>query len=141
MLFNVYTNDQPQFRDICRFIYADDLCLAVQSDSFATIERKLSDALEDLSEYYNQSFLNANPDKTQVCAFHLKNHQSRRELNILWNDKKLKNDSFPVYLGVTLDRTLSFREHVNRVRGKVAARNNILSKLANSNWGANAQTL
>ena len=26
-LFNIYTNDQPEFNDI-RFMYADDLCLA-----------------------------------------------------------------------------------------------------------------
>ena len=82
MLFNIYTNDQPNFRDIRRFIYADDLCLAIQSDSFTTIERKLSEALEKLSDYYKHSFLNVNPEKTQVCAFHLKNHQAKRKLNI-----------------------------------------------------------
>ena len=141
ILFNIYTNDQPQFRDIRRFIYADDLCLAFQSNSFDTIERKLSDALKDLDAYYKRNFLNANPDKTQVHAFHLKNHQARRELNITLNNKKLKNDSFPVYLGVTLDRTLSFREHTRKVKKKVATRNNLLSKLANSYWGANPQTL
>ena len=141
ILFNIYTNDQPQFRDIRRFIYADDLCLAVQSNSFETIERKLSDALKDLDGYYKQNFLNANPDKTQVCAFHLKNHQARRELNITWNNKKLKNDTFPVYLGVTLDRTLSFKEHTRKVKEKVATRNSLLRKLANSKWGANPQTL
>ena len=87
MLFNIYTNDQPNFRDIRRFICAGDLCLAIQSDSFTTIERKLSEALEQLIDYYKQSFLNANPEKTQVCAFHLKNHQAKRELNITRNSK------------------------------------------------------
>ncbi len=27
LLFNIYTNDQPQFQHIRRFIYADDLCI------------------------------------------------------------------------------------------------------------------
>ena len=48
---------------------------------------------------------------------------------------------FPVYLGVTLDRTLSFREHCMKLKGKISTRNNILGKLANSIWGADAKTL
>ena len=102
---------------------------------------RLSKALETLTQYYHQNSLNANPTKTQVCAFHLNNHEANYKLDIKWNGEKLKNDSFPVYLGVTLDRTLSFAEHVRKVKAKVATRNNLLSKLANSNWGANPQTL
>ncbi|XP_066964306.1 uncharacterized protein [Macrobrachium rosenbergii] len=33
------------------------------------------------------------------------------------------------------------REHVRKVKDKVATRNNLLSKLANSDWGTNPQTL
>ena len=82
-LFNIYTNDQSEFADIRRFIYADDLCLATQSTSFKTIERRLTDALEMLTEYYTKNSLNANPGKTQVCAFHLNNHQAQTKLNIV----------------------------------------------------------
>ena len=140
-LFNIYTNDQPEFENIRRFIYADDLCLATQSESFRTIERRLSKALESLTEYYQKNSLNANPAKTQVCAFHLNNHQADYKLKIKWNGEELENDSFPVYLGVTLDRTLSFKQHISKVKAKVATRNNILEKLANSSWGANPETL
>ena len=140
-LFNVYTNDQPEFEAIRRFIYADDLCLATQGLDFKIIEKRLSEALNTLTEYYRQNSLNANPGKTQVCAFHLNNHEANKKLNITWNGQILENDSFPVYLGVTLDRTLSFKEHARKVKAKVATRNNLLGKLANSNWGANPSTL
>ena len=49
ILFNIYTNDQPQFENICRFIYADDLCLAMQATDFKTIETELSKALDSLT--------------------------------------------------------------------------------------------
>ena len=62
-------------------------------------------------------------------------------LNITWNGQLLENDRYPVYLGVTLDRTLSFNERAKKVKAKVATRNNLLSKLANSNWGANPSTI
>ena len=140
-LFNIYTNDQPEFEKIRRFIYADDLCLATQEKSFKTIEKRLTKALKTLTEYYHQNCLNANPTKTQVCAFHLNNHQAHHKLDIKWNGEQLTNDNFPVYLGVTLDRTLSFNEHTRKVKAKVASRNNLLGKLANSKWGADPKTL
>ncbi|KAK3893287.1 hypothetical protein Pcinc_002843 [Petrolisthes cinctipes] len=140
MLFNIYTNDQPEFTDIKRFIYADDLCFATQSRSFETIEIDLSDALEHLTEYYKRNW-KRNPEKTQVCAFHLNNHQANRKQNIIWDNNRLDNDQYPVYLRVTLDRTLSFAEHVRKTKLKVATRNNLLGKLANSNWGADPRTL
>ena len=53
-LFNIYTNDQPEFPNIRRFIYADDLCLATQSTLFETIENRLAEALSQLSTYYRR---------------------------------------------------------------------------------------
>ncbi|GFS03638.1 RNA-directed DNA polymerase from mobile element jockey-like protein [Elysia marginata] len=96
---------------------------------------------DSLSNYYTENSLNANPSKTQVCAFHLNNHQANTKLKITWNDQPLKYDEHPVYLGVTLDRTLSFSQHAMNVKAKVAARNSLLRKLANSNWGADPKTL
>ena len=140
-LFNIYTNDQPEFENTRRFIYADDLCLATQSPDFQTIEERLTASLCSLTEYYKQNTLNANPGKTQVCAFHLRNHQANKKLNISWNGKALEHNNYPVYLGVTLDRTLSFSQHMKKVKGKVSARNNLLRTLANSKWGADPTTL
>ena len=56
VLFNIYTNDQPQYPNIQRYIYADDLCIATQSNSFNEIEERLSAALDTLSEYANTSW-------------------------------------------------------------------------------------
>ena len=46
-----------------------------------------------------------------------------------------------LYLGVTLDCTLSFCEHLKKTAAKVGTRNNLLGMLAGSSWGAAAQTL
>ena len=101
----------------------------------------MSGALEGLTDYYAKNSLNANPAKTQVCSFHLNNHIADKKLNITWNGQVLENDRHPKYLGVTLDRTLSFAKHAQNVKAKVASRNNLLGKLANSTWGADPKTL
>ena len=85
--------------------------------------------------------MNANPRKTQVCAFHLNNRLANKTLNIKWGDKDLESIKFPVYLGVTLDRTLSFKKHVEQLKKKLSSRNSLLGKLANSVWGADPATL
>ena len=58
-----------------------------------------------------------------------------------WNGVDLENTDTPKYLGVTLDRTLSYKTHIHNTKMKVATRNNLLKKLANSRWGTNARTI
>ena len=52
-----------------------------------------------------------------------------------------KNTTHPKYLGVTLDRTLSYKPHIQNNKINVATRNNLLKKLANLKWGTNASTI
>ena len=118
---------------------ADDLCIAAQNSTFESIESTLSDALEHLDQYYKENHLRANPYKTQTCSFHLRNRETKRKLDIKWCNKELLHTSHPVYLGVTLDRTLSYKQHIMKVKGKTAARNNILKKLSNTKWGYKSQ--
>ena len=48
---------------------------------------------------------------------------------------------YPKYLGVTMDRTLSYKKHIHHTKMKVATRNNLLKKSSNSKWGCNASTI
>ncbi|XP_055703521.1 uncharacterized protein LOC129802013 [Phlebotomus papatasi] len=47
----------------------------------------------------------------------------------------------PKYLGVTLDRSLTYKPHCNNVKDKVKTRNNLLRKLVNTQWGAQPKVL
>ena len=55
--------------------------------------------------------------------------------------KTKTNTPHPKYLGVTLDRTLSYKQHIHNTKMKVATRNNLLRKLSSSKWGANTSTI
>ena len=134
------TNDQPIHPDTRSFICADDLCIASQGNDFNTIEASLTSALSTMTTYYDKNQLRANPSKTQVCAFHLRNREAKRELNVVWNGTRLSNTTTPVYLGIHLDRTLCYKTHIEKTKMKVNARNNIIRKLANSKWGCKAST-
>ena len=47
----------------------------------------------------------------------------------------------PTYLGVKLDRSLTFRHHLEALRKKLSTRVTLLRRLAGSGWGAGAKTL
>ena len=140
-LFNIYTNDQPILDGTRSFIYADDLCVTAQYPTFQEVEQQIEEALGELTHYYRSNSLRANPDKTQVTAFHLRNREAKRSLQVSWNGVDLENTDTPKYLGVTLDRTLSYKTHIHNTKMKVATRNNLLKKLANSRWGTNVRTI
>ena len=103
MLFNIYTNDQPIHPDTRSFIYAAS---STQCYDFNNIESPLTSALSTMTTYYDTNQLRANTSKTQVCAFHIRNREAKRELNVVWNGTRLSNTTTPVYLGIHLDRTL-----------------------------------
>lgn len=136
LLFNIYTNDQPLPEGTKSYIYADDRAITAQGKTFEEVEQRLSGALVTLDSYYRNNQLKPNPAKTQVCAFHLKNKQARRKLQVEWKGIPLEHCPNPRYLGVTLDRALTFKRHCLNTKLKVSGRNNIVRKLTSSNWGA-----
>ncbi|XP_030843495.1 uncharacterized protein LOC115924800 [Strongylocentrotus purpuratus] len=87
LLFNVYPNDQPIQPSTRSFIYADDLCIATQNQSFVKLEESLSDALAGLVPYHATNHLRANPDRIQISAFHLRNRYANHQLRITWYGK------------------------------------------------------
>ena len=86
---------------------------------------------------------NSDPDptKTQVSLFRLRNRECGKQLNISWNGVNLTHCNLPVYLGVTLDRTLSYKAHIEKTKKKVGTRNNMIRKRRTSKWGATPTTL
>ena len=135
------TNDQPLHDGTRNFICADNLCVTAQYPSSIEVEHTIEKALDELTIYYRSNSLRANPDKTQVTAFHMKNREAKRALEVKWNNTDLENAPHPKYLGVILDITLSYKQHTHKTSMKVATRNNLLKKLSNSKCGCNASTI
>ena len=141
LLFNIYTNDQPSSPNTSRFIYADDLALTSQANTFEEVEANFITALNALSQYYEENALKPNPSKTESCVFHLRNRQAGRQLNISWQGMPIAHNSHPRYLGIVLDRSLTFGRNCQIIKNKVHARNNLLQRLTTTKWGASPQVM
>ena len=57
-----------------------------------------------------------------------------RPQTVTWNGMELDHTHSPVYLGITLNRSLTYRNHCLKNRAKLSSRNNLLRELHGTNW-------
>ena len=97
--------------------------------------------MSTLSAYLQTWRLKLNHTKTVTTAFHLNNREAKRELKVYNNNRLLLFCPIPTYLGVKLDRSLTFRHHLVALRKKLSLRVTLLRRFVGSGWGAGAKTL
>ena len=117
LLFNIYTHDLPSMISR-KFSYADDLALLHSSRNWKDLEGTLSQDMSILSAYLQTWRLKLSHTKTVTTAFHLNNREAKRELKVYINSRLLPFCPTPTYLGVKLDRSLTFRHHLVALRKK-----------------------
>ena len=94
-----------------------------------------------LRVYFRKWRLKLNTNKTVCSTFHLTNRLADYELSVTTDGVKIPFEKTPKYLGVTLDRTLSFRQHLTDTAAKTFSRCSLLKRLTGSKWGADFTTL
>ena len=102
---------------------------------------QIQETIKTIEEWSKQWKLKLNADKCTTTLFSNDNRDSIWEANIKLNNKRLKTDKTPTFLGITFDRALCFTTHINKIANKIKSRAAILRKLAGTDWGANFQTL
>ena len=140
LLFNIYTYDLPSMISR-KFAYADDVALLYSSENWKDLEETLSQDMSTLSAYLQTWRLKLSHTKTVTAAFYLNNREAKRELKVYNNGRLLPFCRTPTYLGVKLDRSLTFRHHLVALSKKLSSRITLLRRLVGSGWGAGAKTL
>ena len=109
LLFNICNLSSITFK---KYAYADDLVILHSSGDWKVLERTLSKDISSLSAYLQTWRLKLSHAKTVTTAFHLQNRESKRKLEVKNNGKILPFCPVPAYLGVKLDRALTYRHHL-----------------------------
>lgn len=105
---------------------ADDICCATQVRSTVEIENVLTCDLIIVTDYCKRWRLPLSVTKTMSSIFLLHYAKVHQELKIMMDQVPVQYELTPVYLGVPLDRILSFKDHIKNA-AKVKIRT---SKLA-----------
>ena len=138
--FNIYTYNLPSMISK-NFAYADDLALLHSSGNWKDLKGTVSQDMSTLSAYLQTWRLKLSYTKTVTAAFHLNNQEAKRELKLYNNGRLLPFCPTPTYLGVKLERLLTFRHHLVALRKKLSSSVTLLGRLVGSGWGAGAKTL
>ena len=140
LLFNIYMSDAPVTKSR-KFQFADDMAIVFQAKTKGTCETAIDHDLACLENYFAKWKLKPNPTKTESCYFHLNSRESNDHLQLSFCGNNVEHNNFPKYLGITLDRSLTFGKHLAGLSQKLKTRVNLIQKLASTRWGASSQTL
>ena len=105
------------------------------------MEDTLSQDITTLSGYLQTWRVKLSNTKTITAAFYLNNREAKCALNVYNNGNLLPPCPVPMYLGVNLDRSLTFRHHLEALRKKLSIQVALLRRLVGSGCGAGAKTL
>ena len=114
-----------------KYAYADDLALLYASRDWKTVEDTLCQDITALSAYLQTWRLKLSNTKT-AASFYLNNREAKRELNVYNNGNLLPPCPVPTYLGVKLNRSLTFRHHLEGLHKELSTRVALLRRLAGS---------
>ena len=140
LLFNIYIHDLPETLSR-QYGYADDLAIMLHQPTWSAVEEGLNQDMGILADYLRKWRLQLSMAKTLAAAYHLCNKEAKRELSVSVDNHLLEHQQAPKYLGVRLDRTLSYKQHLEDVRAKITSRVSLIRRLAGTTWGASARTL
>ena len=143
VLFNIFINDLSSvLPPNVRFsLYADDLAIWASSPSPALATAAVQAALQRLEAWSLQWQLLLNPAKCEVSFFSTATREAsfRPSLSLLGNP--LSFNASPTFLGVTLDRTLSFSSHSSSLRAACFPRLKSLRAVSTASWGPSKESL
>ena len=93
---------------------------------------------EHRSEYW---CLPLNPSKCEASFFSVDPHQANLQPNLLLFNSHLRFNPTPTFLGVTLNRTLSFSKHVSLLKAKFFPRLKALRSISAFLWDPSKESL
>ena len=123
------------------FFYADDLAIWASSPNVECATSVVQAALNRLVEWSLKWRFPRDPLKCKTSFFSLDPYQSRIQHSLYILNTPLKFNPHPTFLGVTFDRTLSFKHHVLSLRKKFHSRFRAFRSLASASWSPSKESL
>jgi Reverse transcriptase (RNA-dependent DNA polymerase) len=120
-------------------LYADDLAIIVTGLSLAEMKVTMNKAVQVLLAWIERNEIALNEDKTFYQIF--TNLQDNYKPMIPLVNGFMKETLEMKYLGFSLDKKLTFKNHANQVAENGRKKMKILKRVTGSNWGTSQDTL
>ena len=135
LFFIIYVNDlRMALKNFHPVMYADDTTLSASLRAFDCTgqdrDSRINAELQNLSKWLKLNKLSLNADKTKAMLFHtIQKTVTLPKINIDGSDIEFV-DAFD-YLGIVIDKNLSWNDHIARVSLKVSKVLGVMSRMKN----------
>ena len=117
--FFVYINAVPSVsNELHSILFADGTCLSSSDTNYDRLIRKFNDELIKFDNWFMKNTLTLNVEKTVAMNFSNRFYDVNSVLRI--NNENLSFVEFTKYLGVFIDRKLTFTKHVETACKKLS---------------------
>ena len=132
LLFLIYVNNLPKFSNSMQTqLFADDTIVFNTGTDIDMLIDSTNNELTKLNDWTLAHRLTIHPDKTKLLI--VSNRiPPNRNLSIRFLDIETNQSNSCKYLGVHLDKKLSFKDHIKYVNGKISRHTGILYKIRNN---------
>ncbi|KAL5263755.1 hypothetical protein ACHWQZ_G004972 [Mnemiopsis leidyi] len=137
MLFLIYINGLADIipEDMEAALFADDASFWCSDTDLNNANSRVQECMTRVAEWSKAKKMNINVEKSEITFFSNDPHEAKWKPNVHALEKEVPYNPNPKFLGVHLDRTLSFANHVKYVTDKVKSRNRMLASLSTKQWG------
>ena len=123
----MFINDLPEATEFYIKLFADDTFLCTQNLDPALLENEVNSELQKVFTWLTSNRLTLNMDKSKFMVISKK--RDIPELSVKINNKGLKSCHDYKYLGVVIDKDLSWKSHIKYICSKISKACGALAKL------------
>lgn len=121
-MYSIFVNDMSYaLSKACMTVYADDTTVNVSASSLNQVNSMLQQELMSVSEWVMENRLKLNVSKTKCIVLGSKHSvRETQMLDISLQGQPIEQVKEVKLLGVTLDQTLSWSTHINKIVTKLS---------------------
>ena len=130
LLFLLYINDiRFSSKELNFHLFADDTSIFFADKDINNLEKTINSELENVSDWLIANKLTLNISKSNFLVIHPLRKKLASEIELKLNNEPLTNVEDTKYLGVIIDKNLSWKSHIQMVNTKISKGIGILSKV------------
>ena len=137
LLFLFYINSLAEIlpKDTINAMFADDVAILATAPTIKAAKEKAQRTVDVVVKWSEEWRLTLNSSKSESSLFTTNRKEAKNEVSIFIHKKRIPFNPTPKFLGVYLDRELTFVKHVTEIATKAKSKMRMLSALSHTTWG------